>query len=239
MKIAICDDEVAQLQSVKEDVEIWCKNHLSSFTILTFQSAEQLWMSMENSEQIDIYLLDIQMEGMNGMELAQKIRSTNEHSVILFISGVSDYVYDGFNVKALNYLLKPVKQEHLFASLHKAVEMLCEEEKVICLTIGKETRRLSLDKIIYIESFAHYVDIHYGSESLHCKMNLSQLEKQLPPDLFMQAHRSFIVNVIYVNGIQKKELRLKNGQSIPIARGRWEEVNEKFITFHKQRGHIL
>lgn len=141
MKIAICDDEASQLQSVKEDVEIWCKNHLSSFTIFTFQSAEQLWMSIENSEQIDIYLLDIQMKGMNGMELAQKIRVTNEHSVILFISGVSDYVYDGFNVKALNYLLKPVKQEHLFACLHKAVETLCEEEKnhLFCDWQGNKT----------------------------------------------------------------------------------------------------
>lgn len=98
---------------------------------------------------------------------------------------------------------------------------------------------MSLDKIIYIESFAHYVDIHYGSESLHCKMNLSQLEQQLPLDLFMKPHRSFIVNIMHVNCIQKKELRLKNGQSIPIARGKWEDVNEKFITLHKQRGHIL
>ena len=238
MRIAICDDEMIQLQMLKEYVNEWITMNNYSIEVSGFTSANQLWMLEENSEKIDIYLLDIQMEGMNGMQLAQKIRAQNERSMIIFVSAVSDYIFDGFNVQALNYLLKPVKKEQLFTCLKKAYQTLQCEEEFICLISGKESRRFCVNRISFVESLGHYVDIYYGDEVVHLKMNLSQLEELLSGYKFMKPHRSFLVNLAHVTSIRKKEIIMDNKQLIPIARGKWEEVNAQFIQFHKLEGNI-
>lgn len=236
MKIAICDDEPIQVQLIESFVKEWAQNAKVTLQLNTFQSAQQLWLSSD--EIYDIYLLDIQMPKMNGMVLAKKIRLQNEHSIIIFITGVIEYIYDGFNVNALNYLLKPIQKDHLFECLSKAQKALEKEEEHIFITIDKEQRMLTTNKIISIESFSHYLNVNYKEEIFHMKMNLSEIEELLSMDEFVKPHRSFIVNINEITTIRKKEIVLKNGNVIPIARGKWDEINQKFIKYHRIGGKL-
>lgn len=109
MRIAICDDEAVQLQLIASYGRI--SKHLSStLTIECYSNADALLFAYQEDYAIPILLLDIQMKGLNGMELAKLVRKYSKDTIIIFITGVSDYVYDGFNVQALNYLMKPIKK---------------------------------------------------------------------------------------------------------------------------------
>lgn len=232
MKITICDDEAIQVAMIKEYVSKWSNMNNHTCMLKTYSSADHLWFSFQEESDIDILLLDIQMDGMNGITLAKKIREINEKVVIIFITGVVDYIYDGFNVNALNYLLKPIKQDQLFNCLNKAVEQLEKEDHFICINVDKQVYKLNERKIRYIESIAHYIDIHYEDEVYHIKKNLTDMESELNSQMFYKVHRSFLVNMDFVERITKVEVILNDGMHLPIARGKWNNVNQAFIHYH-------
>ena len=167
------------------------------------------------------------MKKMDGVTLAKKIRQDNEAMQIVFITGYSDYILEGYEVSALNYLMKPIYEEKLMMVLDKAIEKLAKNDKVLTFTTNSEMIRVPIYQINYVEVFGNYITIHANDE-IKIKMTLSELEKELD-ERFYRVGRSIIVNLTQISRVTKKEIKLNSGILIPLPRNAYDKLNRAII----------
>ena len=226
-KIAVCDDSDADRQYISGLVNRWAVNTGHTVKTSAFVSAENFLFHYAEKNDYDILLLDIEMGTMDGVTMAKRLRQENDTVQIVFITGYSDYISEGYEVAALHYLMKPVREEKLFSVLDRAVEKLSKNEKVLNFEIGGEMVRVPVYQIRYADVFGNYVTIH-AVDDLTVRMTLGDLEKELD-DRFFRVGRSVIVNLTQISRVTKKELRLNDGISIPLPRGAYEGINRAII----------
>lgn len=226
-KIAICDDSDADRQYISGLVNQWSANTGHTVQTSAFASAESFLFHYAEKNDYDILLLDIEMGAMDGVTMAKKLRKDNDTVQIVFITGYSDYISEGYEVAALHYLMKPIKEEKLFSVLDRAAEKLSKNEKILNFEISGEMVRVPAYQIRYADVFGNYVTIH-ALENVTVKMTLGELEKELD-DRFFRVSRSVIVNLTQVNRVTKTEIKLNDGISIPLPRGAYEGVNRAII----------
>ena len=225
--IAICDDSDADRQYVSGLVGRWAAEAGHAVRVTEFTSAENFMFHYAEKCDYDILLLDIEMGDMDGVELAKCLRRENDTVQIVFITGYSDYIAEGYEVAALHYLMKPVKEDKLFSVLDRAVEKLQKNEKVLNLEIGGEMVRIPVYQIRYADVMGNYVTIHAVNDHT-VKMTLSELEKQLD-ERFYRVGRSCIVNLTAINRVTKTEIKLSDSTIIPLPRGAYEPLNRAII----------
>ena len=177
-KIAICDDSDADRNYVSDLAARWAANRGHTVQIAQFPSAENFLFRYAEENDYDILLLDIEMGHMDGVTMAKKLRRDNDTVQIVFITGYSDYISEGYEVAALHYLMKPVKEDKLCSVLDRAAEKLSKNEKVLHFQIGGEMFRVPIHQIRYAEVTGNYVTIHVA-QCLTVKMTLGRLEKEL------------------------------------------------------------
>lgn len=237
MKIAICDDEVSQTKYLSSLVKKWAENSGSvtdgHAAVEVFRSAEAFLFAWSGDKTYDVLLLDIQMPGKNGMELARTIRQSDEDLAIIFITGFSDYIEDGYEVSALHYLLKPVNEEKLLSCLDKANRRMKTEPPTLLVECGSETLRICQDEIVALEAFAHTVMITTIHQSFEVSTGIGELEKMLDQRLFVRVHRSYLVGLRFIQKIGRTELTLDNGAIIPVSRRLYKDINRAFINFYR------
>lgn len=227
-KIAICDDEVSVIEYVSSIVMDWAKNSFHDISLRTFSSAESFLFSYEEENDYDILLLDVEMGQMDGVSLAKTIRKKNETVQIVFITGYSEYISEGYEVSALHYLMKPVKKEKLSEVLNRAAEKLKKNERILTLEMSGEMVRIPLHEIRFIDVNGNYVTIH-GKTDYTVKKTLGEMQKELD-ERFFKVGRSCIVNLNIVQRITKKDCYLSDGTSLPLPRGAYEPLNRAIIT---------
>lgn len=233
MNIAICDDDLAQTNYLSSLVRSWADNANTPVTIEQFASAEAFQFAWSGDGRFDCLLLDVQMPGQNGLDLAKAIRRKDDRLVIIFISGYTEYLPEGYEVSALHYLIKPIKDDKLFECLDKACKRLQAETPVLLVDCGGESVRIRQDEILYLEAFAHTVMINTTDRRYEVRVSLGGLAKSMDSALFFQPHRSYYVGLKYVRQIGKAELILDNGTKIPVSRRLYNEVNRQFINFYR------
>lgn len=226
-KIAVCDDSSADTSYVKSMVTEWSKINNIPVNIETFNSAEAFLFSYADKSDWDILLLDIEMGEMNGVSMAKKVRSGNKYVQIVFITGYSDYIAEGYDVAALHYLMKPVHKEKLFEVLDRAVNVLRKNDRELKIEIGGETVRVPLYEIKYIDVIKNYVTVH-ADEEYTVKKTLGEFSDKLD-DSFFRIGRSCIVNLKYIRKITKTDVHLTDGSVIPLPRGQYEPLNRAII----------
>lgn len=233
IKIAICDDEITEIKYINMIVDKWARISNKTPVILTFDSAESLFFQYTEDMSFDILLLDIQMKNMNGVELAKQIRLVNDSVQIVFITGYPDFMAEGYEVSALHYLMKPVNEQKLFDVLDKACKRINKNEKTLLLTVDGENVRIPVGNIVYLESFAHTVEITTNNGKIKANLSISELETELS-DGFIRCHRSYIVGLKYIKRITKNEVVIDNDFPIPMSRRLYDKVNQSFIRFFKE-----
>ena len=226
-KIAICDDSDADRQYVLNMVERWATFAGHVVHTDAFTSAENFLFHYAEESDYDILLLDIEMGAMDGVTMAKQLRKSNDTVQIIFITGYSDYISEGYEVAALHYLMKPVKEEKLCSVLNRAAEKLSKNEKVLNFEVGGEMVRVPVYQIRYANVFGNYVTIHALSD-VTVKMTLGELEKQLD-ERFYRIGRSAIINITQISRVTKTEIKLSDGTAIPLPRGAYDGVNRAII----------
>lgn len=230
IKIAVCDDEMQQTQYIKALVDRWADENNIRVAIDMFESAEKFKATLGENREYDILLLDIQMGGQNGVELAKELRETESRLIIVFITALPDFVNDGYDVFALHYLMKPVNEAKLFDVLNRAAKNISKTVTAIFLPVDGEQKRIPTNDIIYVESFAHFSEVATVNGVLKVKMPISELEQRLG-DNFARCHRSFIVGLKYVDKITKTDIILDDGSAIPLSRRLYNNVNKDLIKY--------
>jgi len=236
IKITICDDEQTEINYLSVAVRKWARNNNITITVLSFNNAEDFLANYINISS-DILLLDIQMPGLNGVELAEKVRREykNDTVQIIFITGFADYISLGYDVAALHYLMKPVKENKLFEVLDRALKKLNKIEKTIIFTStdGENIPVLTSD-IMFVESFAHYSEITISSKTkITVRTPINEIERNLGElsNDFIKCHRSYIVGLKHIKKITKTDVILDDGSVVPISRRLYNDVNQAMIKF--------
>lgn len=225
--IAVCDDSAVDRDYISALVKDWGTAKGHKVHISSFPSAESFLFHYSEESDYDILLLDIEMGRMDGVTMAKNLRKDNNTVQIVFITGYSDYIAEGYEVAALHYLMKPVREDKLFSVLDRASEKITKNERVLNLESGREMVRLPVYQIRYAEVSGNYVTIH-ASKCHTVKMTLGELERELD-ERFYRVGRSVIVNLTQISRVTKTEIRLADGTSVPLPRGAYEGVNRAII----------
>lgn len=228
-KIAICDDSKTDRELIAGLVRQWAERAGCMLQISEFSSAENFMFQYAEEKDFQILLLDIEMGVMDGVAMARRLRRENDTVQIVFITGYSDYIAEGYDVEALHYLLKPVKPEKLFAVLDRAAEKLYRNEKILHLESGGETLRIPVYQIRYADVHGNYITIH-GKEDYVVRKTLGELAEMLAEDgRFCRVGRSAIVNLSCISRVTRRDICLHDGAVIPLPRGAYEKVNRAII----------
>lgn len=226
-KIAICDDLESDRDYLKDLLNKWANDYSHLLNVYTFSSAESFLFRYEEAKDYDILLLDIEMGLMDGVSMAKKIRQDNDTVQIIFITGYSDYIAEGYEVNALHYLMKPVKEEKLFSVLERAIEKINKNDVVLNMDSANGMVRVPIYQIRFAEVFGNYVTIHANDEVV-VKMTLNEVDKLLD-ERFYRVGRSVLVNLNEVSRVTKTEIKLLDGTSIHLPRGAYDGVNRAII----------
>ena len=226
-KVAVCDDSDADRRYIMNMVRSWASAAGHEVQIDGFPSAESFLFRYAGESDYDILLLDIEMGAMDGVTMAKELRKSNDTVQIIFITGYSDYISEGYEVAALHYLMKPVNEEKLCLVLDRAAEKLAKNERVLNFEVSGEMVRMPIYQIRYADVLGNYVTVHAQTD-VTVKMTLGELEKQLD-ERFYRVGRSALVNLTQISRVTRAEIRLNDGTAIPLPRGAYEGVNRAII----------
>ncbi len=225
--IAICDDAEIDRENLGGLVLRWAEASGNRVRVDGFPSAESFLFAYAEKKDYDILLLDIEMGAMDGVTMAKRLRRENDTVQIVFITGYSDYIAEGYDVAALHYLMKPVDEEKLFSVLDRAAERLAKNERVLNLELGGEMARVPIYQIRYAEVLGNYVTVHALTDYT-VKMTLGRLEEQLD-ERFYRVGRSALVNLTQISRVTRSQIVLAGGDTVPLPRGAYEGVNRAII----------
>lgn len=241
MQILICEDELLYQKSIDLKIEQWKQDaEYVNVKKVFFASSEDFLEQWEKGLKADIIFLDILFSHeMDGMSLAKKIRETDQSVLIVFITNSEAYVKEGYAVHAFRYLNKPVSYDEIACCLDVACKQhTIAHNEYLILTSGKQRIALRYANILYLEARSPYTLIHTyeKQKAIQIRCRFSELMTRLPEEQFVACHRSYIVNIIHVRRIKKKELSLSNGVLLPISRPCIEAVNTIFDSYYQEGG---
>ena len=219
-KIAICDDSGADRQFVLNMVRAWASSAGHTVHIDDFPSAESFLFRYAEESDYDILLLDIEMGAMDGVTMAKELRKSNDTVQIIFITGYSDYISEGYEVAALHYLLKPVTYERLAQLLDELSSMrpAATDELVIKTSFGYHALRLS--DIEYAEARNKHVVFHLrDGRDIEALESFRSVEDRLEQNaVFFKCHRSYQVNLRNIDHFDRTDIIMRSGACIPLSR---------------------
>ena len=226
-RVAIVDDSTTDAEFVKGILNSWADFRQANIQAEVFPSAEAFLFRYAEDKEWDILLLDIEMGAMDGVTMAKRVRQDNEAVQIVFITGYSDYIAEGYEVAALHYLMKPVNREKLLTVLDRAMEKRKQEERCLNLEAYGEMVRIPFYEIRYLDVHQNYVTVHAKADYT-VKRTLGDFEKELD-ERFFRVGRGMILNLKYIQRVTKTEVRLSDGTVLPLPRGAYESLNRAII----------
>lgn len=237
LQVAVCDDEVIEccnmakrIKDILEEMKIPC-------IIRQFQSGGEL---LQAPESFDIIFLDIIMQDLDGMKTAQILRERASDKILIFVSSSREYVFEAYDVEAFQYLLKPVDDRKMKRVLQKAVRKTESRSwEFIIVSRERQKKKVFLDDIYYFEIKGRVVDVH-GPEGIFTYYEqIGELENKLRDKDFFRCHKSYLINLKYVDGYSRQEVILENGEKIVIAKRRYDKFVQEVLKVMRENGGIL
>ncbi len=233
IRIAVVEDEAEQQEYIRKMLERWSVQSGEPVSVTYVACAEEYLMKYIQPDTFDILFLDVCMKQMNGMELAKELRKYDREVQILFFTGISDYVFEGYEIGAVRYLMKPVEQNKLEEAMAVCLENLKHrKEDYLSFQYQGESIKVLRSDILYVEVYGHYLHMVTRTDTFEWKGSLQSIREKLDTGRFVEANRSVIVNLEYVNKITREECILEDKTRIHVSRGAYKGLNEAFMKFY-------
>lgn len=234
IKIAFCDDDCSVLSDLHELLALYRAEKNKEIDDYTFHSPLDLISEIERGTRFDILFLDVLMPGENGIDVATEIRSFDKNTKIIFLTSSSEFAVQSYAVNAFYYQLKPICEEN-FSRLMDAVLSQCEKEQASSLILHCKSgiTRIKPAQLEYCEVIHRTLFIHLTSgKVLECIGSLEELSKQLIPyGSFLRPHRSYLVNLEYIQNLSYRAITMSCLAEIPIPRGKYNEIKNAFLEY--------
>ncbi len=237
LSIAVCDDEVIECCSMAKRIKEIMEEMKIPCIICQFRSGEELLQALGS---FDIVFLDIIMRDLDGMKTAQIFREKASDKILIFVSSSRKYVFEAYEVEAFQYLLKPVDDGKLKGVLQRAVRKTkSRSQEFIIVSRERQKKKLYLDDIYYFEIKGRIVDVH-GTEGVFTYYGqIGEMEDKLQDKGFFRCHKSYLINLKYVDGYNRQEVILENGEKIVVAKRRYEQFVQEVHKVMRENGGIL
>lgn len=239
MNIAVCEDQKEEADWLCDMIRRWSLQNKIDTEITAYEDAASFSFALEDHF-FDALFLDIKMPGEDGVTLAKRLRQQAYDMSIVFVTGEKEYIMEGYEVEAINYLLKPIEQKKIYHCLDRIYEKSQQQEPFLLLQTEDNTTVKLLQRDIYmIEVFSHKLEYTTARGNFQTLSSMKEIQGRLIPDWFVSCHRGILINLLHVDTIEKKHLILaeeKNNfyRKVPVSRRLYPSVNEAFIHFYKQ-----
>ena len=227
INITIIENDLNELEQLRQALDIWSENTSTPLAINAYSSGED-YFSANAIHTSNIFFLDIQLDKMNGMDIAKQIRQDGYTGEIIFLTSFREYVFGGYKVHALNYLLKPLETQALYSCLNEIKESL--QTTYYVFRNNQEIVQIEYRDILSFSSFLHNVDILTANEHFNQNATLSSILSHLPKQ-FIRVHRSHIVNMAHIHKIAGNTITLSNRTVVPIGRQYLNDVRKSFAAY--------
>ncbi|MDE6904562.1 MAG: LytTR family DNA-binding domain-containing protein [Lachnospiraceae bacterium] len=230
MNIAVVDDE----KVIRQHICSLIKKQSPGCRLMSFASGEEL---VQSNIRFDIIFLDIRMEGLNGIETAKNLKEKQKDILLIFITGMKEYVFDALDLYAFQYLLKPLDEKKFGEVLERALAEAGKRKERKILFVKAKNLTLDQSDILYIESRGKKVGIHTvrAEEDIEIYAVMEELSAQLGEE-FYRCHRGYIVNLAYIAEYGKDSITLTNGARVYLAKKKYGEFVKAYMWYLQSGG---
>ncbi len=229
-RLAICDDEKSSAAQAAELLEKYKKKHWGTqITADLFYTSLDLLDALEKVA-YDIFILDIYIDKINGIELAEAIRKNNEDAKIIFMTSSNAFYKEAFRIHAVHYLEKPILEEDFF----DAMDRVCQAEEEVSYFTFRDSgmvHRVPVGDILYIESDDHYKRIATGEGNFLVRSTMQEIKDQLDYPFFCELGVKSIINLKRVLKITKESVMMEDGKEFSVPRGRYRVISEMILKY--------
>lgn len=238
MRIAICDDESAQHDTLTALITRYAQSKPDlTVTLSSFSSGKELLNYVDEHGGFDLYILDVIMPEMNGIQLGAALRNRNKYEMIIYLTSSPDFALDSYNVDALHYLLKPVDRESFFHVMDKAAAHFSNQKKeVISIKTTNSVRLMPITNIRYAVRSGRQICYDIADNTTISSMTFNGTFKDAVAPLLthkglLLVGSSYVVNLLHVTEITKTDMIITGGQRIPIPRRKYDSVKSKWASY--------
>lgn len=242
-RIAVCDDNLNETKIVLELLTKFQASHPGiEFHVQGFDSGKKLLTHIKSGKIYDLFLLDILMPDINGIELVKKLRMLNPDVTVIFLTSSTDYALHAYEVSAVQYILKPVIQNKLFDVLDKILTMRkMEKDQFFILSTTEGILKISFSTIVYIEITGHIMRVCLDNGDILSSKSIkvpfkTAVDTLLADSRFLYAHKSYVINMEHVQELIGKSFIMMGGHIIPIPKYKIAIAKEKYFTYLSQCG---
>lgn len=229
VNLAIVEDEDSYAAQLTEYIERYQKESGNSFKITRFKDGDEITNGYRG--EFEVILMDIEMKFMDGMTAAEEIRRFDQDVVIMFITNMTNYAIRGYQVDALDYVLKPVSYFAFSQKLDRALTRIRKKNTdVISINMPSGVKKLDIDNIFYIESEGHNLTFHTSGGDFTLRAKMSDYELQLSPYNFFRSNKGYLVNLKYVDGVENGECLIA-GKRLGISRARKNDFMDALTNY--------
>lgn len=226
--VAVCDDEAVYRQQLLRMLE---ESKIQEHCVVSDFSSGDALLDACKARIFDLVFLDIEMPGINGLKTAESIKKQNPDTLIIFISVHESYAFQAFDVRAFQYLVKPINAEKLKKELSLAIEKLCIIRAYYTTPDGE--LNFPIKNILYIDVQDHTLTIH-ANENFSFRGKMDDEERRLSVHQFIRCHKSYLVNPMFIREIKDLSIYLHTGECIPISKRKKSFVIQQFHNFVKR-----
>ncbi|MBD5129382.1 MAG: response regulator transcription factor [Ruminococcaceae bacterium] len=213
LKVAICDDEKVFHKEIISLLHRFQKERKIEIIMDHYEDGNTL---LQSEQEYDVIFMDYQMEEMDGIETARKLRETNSDSIIIFISAYPSAALDAFEVRTFRFIQKPVDDTKLFKALDDYMKS-ADYDNLLFVNTHDGNYKIKMSEIIYLEGDGKYTTIRTKNKSLRVHLNLKQLEIRLPDSKFTRSSKSFVVGYEHISNHDNSEIVFDNGEKANIG----------------------
>lgn len=228
-KIAVCEDEEVQKNIMFEYIEMFLQE--DKYKIFYFKNGEEL---LKDYIKVDVIFMDIEFEnseGRNGLDTAKEIRKVDKDVSIIFTTAFTEYALQGYNVRAFDYLVKPISYSKFEDMMTKYFFEKANEKKLIEFKIKDEIKVIKVESIVCIESLGKYAKVHTKTESFFTITKIKDIEKNLPNEVFFRCHKSFLINLLEVRDYNHREITVgERNIKATLSYRRYNSFKESFTS---------
>ncbi len=242
IKIAFCDDDLSVLSEISNLLEQYRVDRNQEIVYAAFHSSLELMAEIEKGMRLDVLLLDVFMPGENGISVAKEIRQYDNNVKIIFLTSSSEFAVQSYAVGAYFYQLKPIWAESFFRLMDSAISK-CKKEQQCCLILRCKNgiARIELDQLEYCEVMGRTLLFHLENGNvLESSGSLDELCSQLKQhENFLRPHRSYLINMEYVQNISYRAITMSNLKEVPIPHGKCSEIKNVYLEYAFNRKQVI
>ncbi|MDC7288722.1 LytTR family DNA-binding domain-containing protein [Blautia schinkii] len=230
MRIAVVDDSFDDRQRIVKYLEQFQNEHNLPFEIKVFHASFDFLEEYHGD--YDVIFLDIEMPGSSGLDVAREIRGKDQSVGIIFITGLAQYAIEGYEVQAIDFMVKPVGYYNFSMKLEKAFRFIeTHREQDILISNKDGVFRIGVSDILYIEKDRDYVLFHTRQEDYQTRGSIKEIKSKLGSLAFSECTAGCLVNLNYVRRVGKDSIRLTTDRELPLSRRLKKAFTEDYINF--------